>query len=131
MLRQNGQAVANTSAFDSWLRKITINACLDHLRKQSLHQVVDTLTADTLPDSKCQSPGASVEDGELQKAINRAVEQLPTRQKKVFMLRHYEGMALKEIAIALDCSLGTIKAHLFRATRRLRTLLSPYTSQCS
>jgi RNA polymerase sigma-70 factor (ECF subfamily) len=70
-----------------------------------------------------------VEDGELRKVISRAVNQLPKRQKKVFVLRHYEGLALKEIAVALNCSLGTVKAHLFRATRRMRKLLMPYVSQ--
>jgi RNA polymerase sigma-70 factor (ECF subfamily) len=73
-------------------------------------------------------PDGSVENGELQKVISRAVDRLPKRQKRVFVLRHYEGLSLKEIARALNCSLGTVKAHLFRATRRLRKILLPYVS---
>jgi len=73
-------------------------------------------------------PDGPVEDGELQRLISRAVDQLPKGQKKVFILRHYEGLSLKEIATTLNCSLGTVKAHLFRATRRMRKLLLPYIS---
>lgn len=121
----------DSSAFEAWLRRITVNACMDHLRRRSSGQVLDSLSYMDECITECSSirPDSPVEDSELRKEILRAVEQLPKRQKKVFVLRHYEGLTLKEIAGALDCSLGTVKAHLFRATRRLRKLLLPYVSQ--
>jgi RNA polymerase sigma-70 factor (ECF subfamily) len=121
----------NSSAFDAWLRRVTVNACMDHLRQRPSEQVFDDLTCldreyvvgirNTLPDGP-------LENSELRRVISRAVDQLPRRQKRVFVLRHYEGLPLKEIARTMDCSLGTVKAHLFRATRRLRKLLLPYVS---
>ena len=119
----------DASAFDAWLRRVTMNACMDHLRRQSNEQNVGC--SDLIQDyiAANERTDAPVEDGELRKIISRAMDQLPKRQKKVFMLRHCEGLALKEIAEALNCSLGTVKAHLFRATRRMRKLLTPYVSQ--
>ena len=120
----------DSSAFDAWLRRVTINTCMDHLRRQPSEQALhgySYLDQEYVADSgRTDEP---VEDGELRRMISRAVDQLPNRQKSVFVLRHYEGLALKEIAEALNCSLGTVKAHLFRATRRMRKLLTPYVSQ--
>jgi RNA polymerase sigma-70 factor (ECF subfamily) len=121
----------SSSAFDAWLRRVTVNACMDHLRRQPNEQTLDDfshLDHEYTKGNYNYLPDGPVEDKELQKIISRAVDQLPGRQRKVFILRHYEGLPLKEIANILDCSLGTVKAHLFRATRRLRKLLLPYVS---
>jgi RNA polymerase sigma-70 factor (ECF subfamily) len=119
----------DTSAFDAWLRRVTMNACMDHLRRRPNEQNTEfsNLVQDYVAGN--ERTDAPVEDGELRRMISKAVDQLPKRQKKVFVLRHYEGLALKEIADTLNCSLGTVKAHLFRATRRMRKLLTPYVSQ--
>ncbi|MFC1716367.1 RNA polymerase sigma factor [Candidatus Poribacteria bacterium] len=119
----------DTSAFDAWLRRVAMNACLDHLRRRSTEQNLECSTLVQEHISSNERTDGPVEDGELRGMISRAVNQLPKRQKKVFMLRHYEGLTLKEIAEALNCSPGTVKAHLFRATRRVRKLLTPYVSQ--
>ena len=122
----------NSSAFDAWLRRVTVNTCMDHLRRWSNEKIVDGfsyLDYEYVTDPGSVRPDGPVEDGELRRMISRAVERLPRRQKRVFVLRHYEGLPLKEIARTLNCSLGTVKAHLFRATRRLRKLLRPYVSQ--
>ncbi len=121
----------NSSAFDAWLRRVTVNACMDHLRQRPGEQAFDDLACldhEYIVGIRNILPDGPLENSELRRVISRAVDQLPRRQKKVFVLRHYEGLPLKEIAKTLDCSLGTVKAHLFRATRRLRKLLLPYVS---
>jgi len=50
----------------------------------------------------------------------RLLNGLPARQKAVFVLRHQEGLPLKEIANMLDLSEGTVKAHLHRAVSQFR-----------
>ena len=67
-----------------------------------------------------------LEQAELGREIRNAIEQLSPRQKQVFILRHYEGLALREIADTLHLRVGSVKAHLFSATRKLRDLLAPY-----
>ena len=122
----------NISAFDPWLRRVTINACMDYLRRRPNEHTMedfDFLSHESISTGSNTSPDKPLESDELEKLISRAVDQLPNRQRKVFVLRHYEGLALKDIARSLNCSLGTVKAHLFRATRRLRKLLQPYVSQ--
>jgi len=119
----------DNSAFGFWLRRITLNACTDYVRHQGNETVMDDLSY--VSNHYYSESGTSdklMESGELGKIISKAVQRLPKKQQKVFMLRHYEGLALKDIAETLNCSLGTVKAHLFRATRRLRDILMPYVS---
>ena len=60
------------------------------------------------------------------------VDELPERQREVFLLRFVEEMPLEEIALALGRELGTVKAHLFRAVgtvrKRMRNPYAPATS---
>ncbi len=119
----------DNSAFGFWLRRITLNACTDYIRNQVNEMSMDDLSY--VSNHYYSDNGTSdklMESGELGKVISKAIQRLPKKQQKVFILRHYEGLALKDIAETLNCSLGTVKAHLFRATRRLRDILMPYVS---
>jgi len=121
------------STFYTWLYKIAHNAGIDYTRKRKKHRRNVSLDDDTSISkhnlySKVSSdmPDKQVERMELGREIAKAVDQLPPRQKQVWLLRYYEGMALKEIAKELELRIGSVKAHLFNATRTLRKLLTPY-----
>lgn len=119
----------DNSAFGYWLKRVTLNACTDYVRRQGNETAMEDLSY--LSNQYHTDNGTSdrlMESGELGKMISKAIRRLPKKQQKVFVLRHYEGLALKDIAETLNCSLGTVKAHLFRATRRLRDILMPYVS---
>jgi RNA polymerase sigma-70 factor (ECF subfamily) len=126
VFRSLGQ-LKNGASFFLWLKRITVNTCIDFVRQQANEQTLDEfsyLQKHYAEDNRTSD--RIMETGELKKIINRAIERLPMKQRKVFVLRHYDELPLKDIAEVLGCSLGTVKAHLFRATHRLRTLLLPY-----
>jgi RNA polymerase sigma-70 factor (ECF subfamily) len=118
------------ATFDAWIRKITVNTCIDFLRKHQNEYYLDDFSQ--LPQiverGDKTPPITPVEAKELRAMIIRAVDQLPEKQKKVFILRYYEDLSIQEIANILSRSEGTVKANLFHATRRLRELLTPYVS---
>ncbi len=117
----------NSASFFLWLKRITINTCTDFVRRQANEQTIEEFSyIQEYYTNDNRTSDRIMETGELKNVINRAVERLPMKQRKVFMLRHYDELPLKDIAEVLGCSLGTVKAHLFRATQRLRTLLLPY-----
>ena len=121
----------NSSTFDSWLKRVTVNACIDHLRRRPDEQLFDDLSYlnyKRVAGSDGDLPNSSMEMRELRSVISRAVNRLPNRQQKAFILRYYEDLSLKEVAETLNCSVGAVKAHLFHATRKLRKLLLPYVS---
>ena len=119
--------------FYSWLYRITVNLCIDFLRKKSRSEVMvyesdgsDELPMANFPDLRSDSPAKAAENKELRIQIRKAIRQLPPKQRQIFILRHWDGLSLKDIAAAVGRSDGTVKAHLFHAHRNLRKHLSPY-----
>jgi DNA-directed RNA polymerase specialized sigma24 family protein len=55
--------------------------------------------------------------------VERALHELPTLQRAVVILRHIDGLSTKQVSRILQCSEGTVKTHLFRGLKRLRTKL--------
>ena len=120
------------SAFYSWIYRIAINSSIDFQRQRNRSRV---LTFEELPPDADDvlrmsvshpSPEKLLEEKELGKVIRKAVRELPPGQRRVFNLRHRRELAIKEIAVLLNRSEGTIKAHLHHAHRRLQGMLLPY-----
>ena len=121
------------SEFATWLYRITTNVCLTHRsrRKKQAHVSLDdeqdesegephprsvAVSEDPLPDQQAMAEDISTH-------IRRAMELLSPQQKMVFTLKHYQGLKLREIADAMQCTEGTVKKHLFTATQRMRERL--------
>ncbi len=122
------------SQFSTWLYRIATNACLTHVSSQtrkreiSIDRRFGTLSEDAeagtgrLPDALVSQPDSDrlAESAEIGAQIARALKRLSPQQRLVFVLRHYDGHKLKEIASILKCAEGTVKKHLFTATLRMR-----------
>lgn len=121
-----------TSQFYSWIYRITINRCIDFMRRRSKHSVLcDNPVSDEEfypleAHRRSSSPSKSVEREEFRTYLHQAVVQLSPKQREVFILRYREELPLKEIGDKMGRSIGTVKAHLFHAHRNLRELLLPY-----
>jgi len=107
----------------AWLRRVCLNHCLDQCRRRRPIRRVALLESASLRDPSA-TPQQRAEEAELQSALWRALAQLPERQRAVFVLRHFGGCPLKEIAEQLQCAEGSVKAHLSRAVSKLRVSLS-------
>jgi RNA polymerase sigma-70 factor (ECF subfamily) len=119
--------------FYSWLYRITVNLCIDFLRKKARSEVLqygygesEELPMANIPDPRSESPAKSVENKELRAHIRKAIRRLPPKQRQIFILRHWDGLSLKDIAAVVGRSDGTVKAHLLHAHRNLRKHLRPY-----
>jgi len=116
-----------TGAFKSWLLRIATNMSIDHLRRRSRmpafveRDAIGQLEPDAVDErARIKEPSERASESELGSMIQSAVDKLPGRQRTIFILRHYEGLSLKEIAEIMNCTEGTVKTHLFRATGKLR-----------
>jgi RNA polymerase sigma-70 factor (ECF subfamily) len=124
---RNWSGFRGESSALTWLMRIAINLQKDHWRNRRLQfwrvtrtNAVDVDEAsDWLPSGE-SSPEQQVLARERVKGVWQAVEQLSGRQKSVFLLRFVEEMEIAEIAAATGLSEGTVKAHLSRATARVR-----------
>jgi RNA polymerase sigma-70 factor (ECF subfamily) len=113
--------------FDVWFTRILVNGCLDLRKSRSrrLRWVLPT-PADAAPPDPV-SPQPSPEDrllaSERGRRITAAVEQLPERQRIVFTMCQVAEQTTSEVSRALGLREATVRVHLFRAVRKLRTLL--------
>lgn len=104
--------------FSSWLYRIGINCSIDHLRKNKIKKN-SYFDANNLqsgpPDNDHSNPEYSGHLKEVRKSLEQILNKLPTRQRMVFILRHYQQLNVKEIAEYMKCSEGSVKKQLFRA----------------
>jgi RNA polymerase sigma-70 factor (ECF subfamily) len=114
-----GRPDADGSA-SGWLSRITVNACLDRLRKKPHFQLsADHDVLDPRMDSE-----AALLNRERQQRITAAIDNLPDRQRIAVVLSYHEGLSNEEAAQALDVSISALEALLVRARRKLREILN-------
>jgi RNA polymerase sigma-70 factor, ECF subfamily len=105
------------SSFHTWLYRITINLCINHLRKKKSRRYVGLENVRTVKEPDVLD---KLELDELRETVNEAVHALPEKQRAAVILRIYHGLSHKEISDILNCSVGTVKANYFHAIRNLR-----------
>jgi RNA polymerase sigma-70 factor (ECF subfamily) len=119
------------SSVGTWLYRTTSRLAIDYLRREKLKRKLFFFRGDNDeqadPVDQAVDPAASPQDllqaQETVHHIQQVLNRLPARQKTVFILRHQEGLALKEIAELLELREGTVKTHLHRAISMLRNEL--------
>jgi RNA polymerase sigma factor (sigma-70 family) len=104
-----------------WFKKILINACIDHLRKNVMHKKIRFLHAESefVADASCNGF-----DSLSYKDILNAIGELSPAYRSVFNLFAVEGMSHEEIAIQLGISIGASKSNLSKAREKLRKILT-------
>jgi RNA polymerase sigma-70 factor, ECF subfamily len=105
--------------FDAWLHRLTINACLDALRRRrrrpvevELSPIIDPPTGDTT---------ALIADRD---ELERGFRRLGADQRAVLVLHYYVGMSISAVAETLDIPMGTVQSRLHRALGELRAAMA-------
>lgn len=110
------------SAVSTWLIRICVRECIDRIRarrtRERLHLLWPFRTG-----AKNHVPPDDRGDHALRRRIDEALARLPARQRTVLSLRAFEEMTIPEIARSTGLAEGTVKMHLFRATRTMKSLL--------
>ena len=111
------------SDFYTWLYRITVNTCFSYRSGRQRHHLENIPLEEGYHDAfEEESP----ERDDQQQRIIESVDDLPPKQKTVFVMRHYQGHKIKDIAILLGCTPGTVKRYLHRATLKVRKELVDY-----
>lgn len=124
------------SSFGTWMTRIVINLCLDHLRRRKRQRTESIEMMDEesggverhMPVVNV-NPTEGMERGELRKRIDQALGQLSEEHRNVLVLHEFEEMEYKEVATAMGCSIGTVMSRLFYARRKMAVLLSGLKSE--
>ena len=111
----------------TWLTRIATNLIRDSTRSRKFQfwKMANSTAVEVGPwPTVCVRPGLSPETSlvvrEELRGVWDAVENLPGKQRSVFLLRFVEEMELPEIATAMGLHVGTVKSHLHRALAAVR-----------
>lgn len=122
------------SEFSTWIFRITTNVCLTHksrskeqmkvsFNNELINEDDDFIFKEIIDDGISPEEEVSIKD--LGEFIDKAVENLSEKQKITFILKHYEGYKIREIAEMINCKEGTVKKYLFEAVKNLKDRLKP------
>ncbi len=109
------------SQFTTWLYRITVNKCKDHLRKMKTRSIF-------IPVKETEDHGYNhlKEDMDVPAIVQKAISKLPEKLRTPLLLKDIEGFSYQEIADTIQCEVGTVKSRIFRAREGLRNILKPY-----
>ena len=116
------------SQFYTWVYRILANQAFNLYRKNKKTQTVDPGEDDylweTIPSDESSLSDTNLYNSALKHQVDQALLQLSSKQRTVFIMKHYEGKKIKDIAAILELNEGTVKRYLFRATHKLRTIIA-------
>lgn len=111
------------SAFTTWLHRLIVNQVLMHFRKRSVRNEQPSEN-DDMPEQITVGTANPRRMAVLDRiGLDRAIAQLPTGYRMIFLLHDVEGYEHEEIAKMLNRSVGTSKSQLHKARMKLRGLL--------
>jgi RNA polymerase sigma-70 factor (ECF subfamily) len=126
------------SSFYTWLYRITVNVCIDVIRRKggSDRQMVefDETAQMDLAEARIgalgsrlgTNPQKSALRRELAEKIEEALQTLPEKHRAILLLRELEGMSYEDLARTLDIPKGTVMSRLFHARTKMQKMLSEY-----
>lgn len=120
------------SSFSTWLYRITVNRCIDELRRRKNRTIsLETEFAEEeklkLKDVLASKERDITEEWrkkELEAIIQKAINSLPERERIIITLKEIENLSYKEISRIMKISLAKVKIWLFRARQKLKAKLS-------
>ena len=120
------------AAFYTWLYRIAINTAKNYLlsrSRRSSSSEVDIQDAEAIENAPqlqgMETPERHLLNEEIIDTIKTAIDNLPEEMRIAIMLREFEGMSYEEIAVAMDCPVGTVRSRIFRAREAIDSKLNP------
>jgi len=125
------------SNFGTWVYRIAANYAIDRMRQRNKEDARRELPETHGPDGAEQDPVALVRDEspsperlmqstQLRREMERALNELSHAERTAFVMRHWEGCGIEEIAAVLKSNTSAAKNTVFRAVQKLRRALEPF-----
>lgn len=129
------RALANfrgESAFYTWLYRIAINTAKNYLVAQGRRPPATDVDAEEalyvdggMRLSDGDTPEQLVQRDQIERVIFETIDALPEELRTAITLREMEGLSYEEIAVTMDCPVGTVRSRIFRAREAIEIKLKP------
>ncbi len=120
------------AAFYTWLYRIAINTAKNYRlarARRSASQEVDVQDAEAIENAPqlqgLDTPERLLLTQEMLDTIKVALSTLPEEMRIAIELREFDGMSYEEIAVAMDCPVGTVRSRIFRARATIDNMINP------
>ena len=121
--------------FYTWLYRIAINTAKKFLLELKREPYIARTFADNDADDETfsqkqepttdETPETVLAAKELAAVVNAAVDDLPADLKQALVLREMEGLSYEEIAVSMNCPIGTVRSRIFRARDAVSAKIKP------
>ncbi|AWW32126.1 RNA polymerase sigma-70 factor [Echinicola strongylocentroti] len=118
------ESIAITSSLKAYLYQMVYRDSMNHIRHQKVKQKHQDITLHQINDNGLQMDEG--QDHELMDALKKALQGLPEKCRKVFLLSRYETLKYQEIADRLGISVKTVETHMGKALKHLRVELADF-----
>ena len=120
------------SRFSTWMYQIALNLCRDQARKSKrwgrliaeTASLPERASGPLAPDAAADDPAREAERREKSAAVLRALDEIPAEQREVVVLKEFEGLKFREIAVILGCPESTVKSRMYYGLNGVRSALA-------
>lgn len=125
------------SAFYTWLYRIAVNTAKKQLVLLARDPVIiesaladrreedDETSSPMMEQREEENPESVLAGKEVARVVNEAIESLSVELRQALVLREIEGLSYEEIALAMNCPVGTVRSRIFRAREAIAQSLRP------
>jgi RNA polymerase sigma-70 factor (ECF subfamily) len=110
----------------AYLYKCVYYDCLNYIKHEKVKMKHLELNRYGMENTRSVDASFSIEDQEMQSKLNQALNNLPEKCRRVFLLSRIEELRYKEIALRLGLSVKTVEAHMGKALKTLRIELAEF-----
>ncbi len=118
--------LSEPARFRFWLLKIVANEAVSRRRSARRRRIIARLFVAARGQRRSSEPHEKESAGELQNAIERAMQLLTDGEARAIALFGLDGLSQDEVARIMGCSTGVVRWHVHRARKKLRVLLKEY-----
>ena len=124
-LWDNRHNIKNVETFNAWIFTVAKNAIVTYFRQKVRHHDFETRVRKLAVSGEIEF-NDHLEYKDLKEKVDRIVDQLPEKRRKIFRLSREEGLSNREIAQQLEISIKTVEDHMLYAVRFLRRNLKDF-----
>lgn len=117
-------AFREESSFSTWIYRITVNKCVDALRKKNRYRFSAVPEQEKNGSIQFHHPGVLLEQKENAARLFSILKTLPPTQQAAFILQRAQGLSIKEIADVLKTTTTAVESLLARAKKTLANKLN-------
>jgi len=120
------------AGFYTWFYRILVNVCLDYRRRRGriswepLDEKAEKADGKDAVAGAVRSPDQGAMTEELSRRIEKALADLPLKQRTAFILKNHQDLSIHDIAKVMQSAEGTVKVHIHRAVVALRQKLAEF-----